>query len=82
MHFARAAGTSPDGCIWVRGQPTERLVTGLCDVCREKIMDCVSELQSLLDVDKPFTWVVHDPSGLSTFRCARAHAEIALHTFT
>lgn len=30
-------------------------------------MDCVGDLNKLLDVDEPWTWVVHDPSGLSTF---------------
>jgi C4-type Zn-finger protein len=35
---------------------------------REKIMECVTQLSALLDMGSPFTWVVHDPSGLSTFR--------------
>lgn len=38
---------------------------------REKIMECVTQLSALLDLGQPFTWVVHDPSGLSSFRCVR-----------
>eukprot|EP00197_Chlamydomonas_leiostraca_P002244 CAMPEP_0202858614 /NCGR_PEP_ID=MMETSP1391-20130828/1068_1 /ASSEMBLY_ACC=CAM_ASM_000867 /TAXON_ID=1034604 /ORGANISM="Chlamydomonas leiostraca, Strain SAG 11-49" /LENGTH=208 /DNA_ID=CAMNT_0049537547 /DNA_START=138 /DNA_END=764 /DNA_ORIENTATION=+ len=33
----------------------------------QKIMACVAQLNTLLDVDEPWTWVVHDPSGLSEF---------------
>lgn len=35
--------------------------------CREKIMECVEDLNKLLDVDREWTWIVHDPSGLSKF---------------
>ncbi len=35
--------------------------------CRVKIMECVDQLNKLLDVDEPWTWIVHDPSGLSEF---------------
>ncbi|KAF4670823.1 hypothetical protein FOL47_001833 [Perkinsus chesapeaki] len=34
----------------------------------EKMCDAVSELNKLLDVDEPFTWIVHDPSGRSCFK--------------
>ncbi len=30
-------------------------------------MECVEQLNKLLDVDEPWTWVCHDPSGLSDF---------------
>jgi hypothetical protein len=30
-------------------------------------MACVDSLNQLLDVDEPWTWVLHDPSGLSEF---------------
>lgn len=33
-----------------------------------KIMETVEALNVLLDVEKPWTWVVHDPSGLSEFK--------------
>jgi hypothetical protein len=32
-----------------------------------KIMECVEQLNQLLDVDAPWTWIVHDPSGQSDF---------------
>lgn len=34
---------------------------------KNKIVDTVIELNKLLDVDRPWTWIVHDPSGLSDF---------------
>mmetsp|Transcript_2250 Transcript_2250/g.3414 ORF Transcript_2250/g.3414 Transcript_2250/m.3414 type:complete len:233 (-) Transcript_2250:759-1457(-) len=34
----------------------------------EKIMDTVENLNKLLDVEKPFTWIVHDPSGTSVMK--------------
>ncbi|KAI8826136.1 uncharacterized protein EV422DRAFT_155056 [Fimicolochytrium jonesii] len=34
---------------------------------QEKTLDCIQGLETILDVDKPFTIVVHDPSGLSDF---------------
>lgn len=40
---------------------------GMSDDHKEKIMECVEQLNKLLDVDEPWTWVVHDPSGLSQF---------------
>ncbi|KXZ43860.1 hypothetical protein GPECTOR_79g139 [Gonium pectorale] len=33
-----------------------------------KIMDTVEQLNVLLDVEKPWTWVVHDPSGTSELK--------------
>ncbi|TPX62837.1 hypothetical protein PhCBS80983_g00189 [Powellomyces hirtus] len=34
---------------------------------RDKMADCIAALQRLLDVDAPWTLVVHDPSGTSDF---------------
>lgn len=34
---------------------------------KSKIMDTIIVLNVMLDVEKPFTWVVHDPSGQSDF---------------
>jgi hypothetical protein len=34
----------------------------------QRIMETVTELNKLLDVEKPFTWIVHDPSGMSEFK--------------
>ena len=31
-------------------------------------MATVEQLNVLLDVEKPWTWVVHDPSGMSEFK--------------
>lgn len=30
-------------------------------------MACIEQLNVLLDVDHPWTWILHDPSGLSEF---------------
>lgn len=35
-----------------------------------KIMETVEQLNILLDVEKPWTWIVHDPSGISEFKPA------------
>ncbi len=35
-----------------------------------KIMATVEQLNVLLDVEQPWTWVVHDPSGTSELRPA------------
>jgi C4-type Zn-finger protein len=42
--------------------------TGMPDDTKEKIMDTVLQLNEYLDVGKPWTWVLHDPSGLSEFK--------------
>jgi hypothetical protein len=34
----------------------------------QRIMETVTELNKLLDVEQPFTWIVHDPSGTSEFK--------------
>ncbi|KAK9702978.1 hypothetical protein K7432_010976 [Basidiobolus ranarum] len=34
---------------------------------KDKTVDCISSLNALLDVAEPWTWVLHDPSGMSTF---------------
>jgi len=34
----------------------------------DKISETVVELNILLDIPKPWTWIVHDPSGLSLFK--------------
>lgn len=36
-----------------------------------KIMETVEALNVLLDVEKPWTWIVHDPSGMSEFKPMR-----------
>mmetsp|Transcript_23196 Transcript_23196/g.22953 ORF Transcript_23196/g.22953 Transcript_23196/m.22953 type:complete len:135 (-) Transcript_23196:28-432(-) len=36
----------------------------------EKMCDTVAELNRILDVDEPFTWIVNDPSGRSCFKPA------------
>lgn len=41
---------------------------GLSDDHKNKIMDTVIALNVLLDVPVTWTWVVHDPSGLSEFK--------------
>ena len=43
-------------------------VEGLSDDHKNKIMDTVIALNIFLDVPKPWTWIVHDPSGLSEFK--------------
>eukprot|EP00195_Chlamydomonas_chlamydogama_P006353 CAMPEP_0202896696 /NCGR_PEP_ID=MMETSP1392-20130828/5645_1 /ASSEMBLY_ACC=CAM_ASM_000868 /TAXON_ID=225041 /ORGANISM="Chlamydomonas chlamydogama, Strain SAG 11-48b" /LENGTH=226 /DNA_ID=CAMNT_0049582139 /DNA_START=48 /DNA_END=725 /DNA_ORIENTATION=- len=35
---------------------------------RAKIMECCTQLHELLDLNTPWTWVLHDPSGLSQFQ--------------
>lgn len=35
---------------------------------RYKIMETAAALNIMLDVDAPFTWIVHDPEGMSTFK--------------
>jgi len=42
--------------------------TGLSDDHKNKIMDTVIALNIFLDVPKPWTWVLHDPSGTSEFK--------------
>jgi C4-type Zn-finger protein len=34
----------------------------------DKIMDTVIALNAFLDVPKPWTWIVHDPSGISEMK--------------
>eukprot|EP00877_Chromochloris_zofingiensis_P000781 jgi/Chrzof1/10703/Cz05g09120.t1 len=41
--------------------------SGLSDDHKEKIMDTVLALNEYLDVPKPWTWILHDPSGMSEF---------------
>ncbi|KAJ9524652.1 hypothetical protein V8C86DRAFT_2528284 [Haematococcus lacustris] len=40
---------------------------GMSSDHKDKIVECVEDLNRLLDVDTPWTWVVVDPSGLSQF---------------
>jgi ZPR1 zinc-finger domain len=40
----------------------------LSDDHANKIMDTVIVLNQFLDVPKPFTWIVHDPAGLSDMK--------------
>lgn len=40
---------------------------GLSEDHKNKIMDTIIVLNVLLDVEKPFTWVVYDPTGQSDF---------------
>jgi hypothetical protein len=42
--------------------------TGLSEDHKHKIMDTVIALNIFLDVPKPFTWILHDPSGMSEFK--------------
>ncbi|ORY00990.1 hypothetical protein K493DRAFT_312591 [Basidiobolus meristosporus CBS 931.73] len=42
-------------------------VANLSEDHKEKTIECLSSLNALLDVAEPWTWVVHDPSGLSEF---------------
>lgn len=42
--------------------------TGLSEDHKNKIMDTVIALNILLDVEKPFTVVLHDPSGTSEYK--------------
>ncbi|KAJ3009168.1 hypothetical protein HKX48_008136 [Thoreauomyces humboldtii] len=39
----------------------------LPDHQRDSMADCIASLEELLDVDRPWTFVVHDPSGTSEF---------------
>jgi hypothetical protein len=41
---------------------------GMSEVHRQKIMETVDALKRYLDVPEPFTWVVHDPAGMSEFK--------------
>lgn len=38
-----------------------------CDQ-KEKIMDTVTQLEGLLDMDEPWTFILHDPTGASEFK--------------
>jgi hypothetical protein len=40
----------------------------MCSDHAIRIMETVEELNKLLDVEKPWTWIVHDPSGMSEFK--------------
>lgn len=40
---------------------------GLPEDQQEKMMECIIGLHSLLDVDEPWTFILHDPSGTSEF---------------
>jgi hypothetical protein len=50
--------------------------SGLSDDHKDKIMDTVIALNMFLDVPVPWTWVVHDPSGMSEFKPMDAHVEV------
>jgi len=63
------------GCVWPERAIHKQLalllllpVEGLSDDHKNKIMDTVIALNIFLDVPKPWTWIVHDPSGLSEFK--------------
>jgi hypothetical protein len=63
------------GCVWPERAVYKQLVLllllpveGLSDDHKNKIMDTVIALNIFLDVPKPWTWIVHDPSGLSEFK--------------
>ncbi|WIA32221.1 hypothetical protein OEZ86_003070 [Tetradesmus obliquus] len=50
--------------------------SGLSDDHKNKIMDTVIALNMFLDVPVPWTWVVHDPSGMSEFKPMDGHVEV------
>lgn len=53
--------------VYNLGNYVRQANTGLSEDHKNKIMDTVIALNIFLDVPKPFTWVVHDPSGTSEF---------------
>eukprot|EP00199_Chlamydomonas_sp_CCMP681_P005371 CAMPEP_0119108350 /NCGR_PEP_ID=MMETSP1180-20130426/13904_1 /TAXON_ID=3052 ORGANISM="Chlamydomonas cf sp, Strain CCMP681" /NCGR_SAMPLE_ID=MMETSP1180 /ASSEMBLY_ACC=CAM_ASM_000741 /LENGTH=241 /DNA_ID=CAMNT_0007093953 /DNA_START=102 /DNA_END=827 /DNA_ORIENTATION=- len=53
--------------IFNLGTHVRAAASGLPGGHKEKIMECVEDLGRLLDVDTPWTWVLHDPSGQSEF---------------
>eukprot|EP00775_Hariotina_reticulata_P013024 gene13024-13153_t len=54
--------------VYNLGNYVQQANTGLSDDHKDKIMDTVIALNIFLDVPKPWTWIVHDPSGLSEFK--------------
>eukprot|EP00879_Flechtneria_rotunda_P025935 GHRR01027596.1.p1 GENE.GHRR01027596.1~~GHRR01027596.1.p1 ORF type:complete len:126 (+),score=37.31 GHRR01027596.1:244-621(+) len=54
--------------VYNLGNYVQQANTGLSDDHKNKIMDTVIALNVFLDVPKPWTWIVHDPSGASEFK--------------
>jgi hypothetical protein len=48
--------------------PPQGMRASMSSVHAMRIMETVEELNKLLDVEKPWTWIVHDPSGMSEFK--------------
>merc|ERR1711998_175040 len=46
----------------------EQAAAGVAEDERFTIMDTAAALNIMLDVEDPWTWIVHDPDGLSTFK--------------
>jgi hypothetical protein len=53
--------------VYNLGNYVQQPGTGLSEDHKNKIMDTVIALNILLDVPKPYTWILHDPSGMSEF---------------
>eukprot|EP00882_Tetradesmus_deserticola_P015583 GHRQ01016607.1.p1 GENE.GHRQ01016607.1~~GHRQ01016607.1.p1 ORF type:complete len:218 (+),score=111.77 GHRQ01016607.1:397-1050(+) len=62
--------------VYNLGMYVQQANSGLSDDHKDKIMDTVIALNAFLDVPVPWTWVVHDPSGMSDFKPMDEHVEV------